>query len=381
MNDKRKLEQNALVYRDHKSSSISRRASAGEKRREIIMSNMNNRQRNDGQGGQRKRNVSTPEMIEQPATWAERHARYARPSAPRAAHRQVQRTLARTGVPAPEGPVRIVKPLPRSYTPIPVRSGEQRRRRTFWRRFLTIFALIALAIVAVGFALFSSSFHVGQVAVVGTGNAALVHTIQHMGMQGQNIFLIDIAGFTSRVDGLPLVASASIQKAWPNSLTVSIVERQPVLLWQTQQTTYSVDSHGIVIGLARETAGADHLMTVVDMRSKGVTQRVQPGTQLNAADIAFALQVFAQLPQVANISAFTLRYNTTDSQSSGNGSFIVESPQGWIAYLGSADDTNPLDNRLVELQQILMKVQQQQLNLATVDLRYGLRPVFTVKTS
>ena len=353
------------------------------------MSNMSDRQRNEayGQGGhgrgmqgQRKRNVSTPQMIEQPATWAERHARNARQAAQHTAHRQVKRTLARTGMAAPEGPVRIVKPLPRSYTPIPVRSGEQRRRRTFWRRFLTLFALIALAMVGAGFALFSPSFHVGQVAVEGTGNPALVHTIQHMGMQGQNIFLIDIADFTSRVDALPLVASASIQKAWPNSLTVSIVERQPVLLWQTPQATYSVDSYGIVIGLASETAGAEHLMTVVDARSKGVTQRVQPGTRLNAADIAFAQRVFAQLPRVANISAFTLRYDATaGSPSSGSGSFIVESPQGWIAYLGSADDTNPLDNRLVELQQILSRAQQQQLNLATVDLRYGLRPVFTVK--
>ncbi len=349
------------------------------------MNNKSDRQRNEahgqgahGQGvqGQRTRNVSTPEVIEQPATWAERHARYARPAAPPAAHRQVKRTLARTGVPAPEGPVRLVKPLPRSYTPIPVRSGEQRRRRSFWRRFMMLFSLIALAMVSAGFALFSPNFHVGQVAVAGTGNPALVHTIQHMGMQGQNIFLIDVADFTSRIDALPLVASASIQKAWPNALTVSVVERQPVLLWQTSQATYSVDSHGIVIGPASETAGAEHLRVVVDARSKGVIQRVQPGTQLNAADIAFAQQVFAQLPRVTNISAFTLRYDATTG---GPSSFIVQSPQGWIAYLGSADDTNPLDNRLVELQQILSRAQQQQLTLATVDLRYGLRPVFTVK--
>src|SRR5579859_3050959 len=269
MNHKREPEQITLAYRDHRLSSTSRRASASERRREIIMSNMS-------ESRQSKRTISTPELIEQPATWAERRARVARPTAPRTAHRRVQRTLARTGVPAPQGPVRVVKPLPRSYTPIPVRSGEQRRRRTFWRRFLMLFALIALAMVGAGFALFSPSFHVGQVAVEGTGNPALAHTIQHMGMQGQNIFLIDIASFTSRVDALPLVASASIQKTWPNALTVSVVERQPVLLWQTPQAIYSVDSHGIVIGLASETAGADHLMTLVDMRSKGVMQRVQP---------------------------------------------------------------------------------------------------------
>jgi len=381
MNYKRIPEQIAFDYKDQRSSSSPRRASAGEQRRENGMSNISSRQRNEIQGP-RKRNVSTPEVIEQPMRWAERRTRYARPSAPRTAHRQIQRTLAHTGIAAPQGPVRIVKPLPRARTPIPVRSGQQRRRGAFWRRFLTIFALIALAMVAVGFALFSSNFRVQQVVVTGTSNAGLVRTIQRMGMQGQNIFLIDITGFTNRVDALPLVASASIQKAWPNQLTVAVVERLPVLLWQTPWATFSVDSHGIVMSLASDTSGADHLMTVVDARVKGATQRVQPGTQLNAADIAFALQVFEQLPQVADVSAFTLRYSAAPgSQSSGDGSFIVESQQGWIAYLGSADDNNPLDNRLAELQQILSKAQQQQLNLATIDLRYGLRPVYTVKSS
>jgi cell division septal protein FtsQ len=378
MNHKREPEHITLAYRDHWSSSNSRRASASERRREMILNNTSEYR-------QHKRNVSTPELIEQPATPAERRARLARASAPRTAHRRVQRTLAKTGMTAPEGPVRMVKRLPghsmRHHTPIPVRSGEQRRRRTFWRRFLTIFALGALAMAALGFAAFSPSFHIRQVTVQGTSNAALAQSIQHMGMQGQNIFLIDTTAFTGRIDALPPVASASIEKVWPNALTVSVVERQPVLLWQTPRALFSVDSHGVVIGLAGETAGADHLLSVVDMRSKEVIQRVQPGTQLNAADIAFARQVFVRLPGVAGISTFMLRYAAASGQSSGSGSYIVQSPQGWIAYLGGADDTNPLDNRLVELQQILSVAQQQQLTLATIDLRYGLRPVFTVKPS
>jgi hypothetical protein len=52
-----------------------------------------------------------------------------------------------------------------------------------------------------------------------------------------------------------------------------------------------------------------------------------------------------------------------------------------LAYLGSARDTNPLDNRLMELQQILTLAQKHQLNLATIDVRFGLRPVYTLKNS
>jgi hypothetical protein len=99
--------------------------------------------------------------------------------------------------------------------------------------------------------------------------------------------------------------------------------------------------------------------------------------------------VFTSLPQLTGISAFQLRYDDTIYTGSarstispvadGSGSFIVESPDGWIAYLGGASDANPLENRLIELQQILTIAQQKQLPLATIDLRYGLYPVYTLK--
>jgi hypothetical protein len=84
------------------------------------------------------------------------------------------------------------------------------------------------------------------------------------------------------------------------------------------------------------------------------------------------------LPQLAGVSPLTLRYDVVPRQG-GHVSFIVTGSAGWLAYLGSANDSNPLDNRLLELQQILSFAQQQRLNLATIDLRFGLRPVFTLK--
>jgi hypothetical protein len=137
----------------------------------------------------------------------------------------------------------------------------------------------------------------------------------------------------------------------------------------------------VVIAPASETAGTAHLLRVVDMRAGDAVQQVHPGFRLNATDIAFAMQVFAQLPQMIGNSSFTLHYNNADSAGEGvNGSFVVASSSGWLAYLGGADDNNPLTNRLIELQQILNLAQKQQLSLATVDLRYGLRPVYTLKS-
>jgi len=329
-----------------------------------------------------RRVVTLPKEIVQPTPWAERqaHRRRARAEA-HAKHRIVKRTLAQTGMPASEGQVRLVRPLPQQplSAQVPVRSGRRNASRgRFWRRFLSVFALLVICALGASFALTNSNFRVQQVNVVGTQDRTLVHSIQNMGIQGQNIFLLDVGALTTRIEALPIVASVNLEKQLPDQLVVTVVERTPVLLWQTQQGTFSADSNGIVIAPASESSGTDHLMTVVDVRGGAAAQQVQPGFHLNAADIAFAIQLFARLPQLAGISSFTLRYDVVPRQG-GNVSFIAASSAGWLAYLGSTNDGNPLDNRLLELQQILSFAQQQRLNLATIDLRFGLRPVFTLK--
>ncbi|HLZ60516.1 MAG TPA: FtsQ-type POTRA domain-containing protein [Ktedonosporobacter sp.] len=304
------------------------------------------------------------------------------------------RTLAQTGVRASSGRIRAVRPSLQPASPIPARSGRRAIRRGFLWKLLSFFALAIVLALGVNFALTSNAFRIEQVNVLGTHNEALKHTIQRMGMQGQNIFLISVASLTDRIQALPLVASASLSKQLPNQLAVTVVERTPVLLWQTAQGTYSVDNQGVVIAPLSETAGAEHLSTVVVLTAQSVGQGAQkglgvrPGTRLNAADIAFAEEVFARVPAMLGITTFGLQYDGTMYASTsddsggvnGKGAYILASSDGWKAYLGSAYDANPLDNRLIELQQILALAQKEQLNLATIDVRYGLRPVYTLKS-
>jgi hypothetical protein len=239
-------------------------------------------------------------------------------------------------------------------------------------------ALFAIGIVGVSFALSSTNFQIHQIDIMGTQNTRIVSDIQHMGIQGQNIFLLDVGGLTTQIESLPMVDSVTISKQLPNLVIINVIERTPVLLWQTSTGTFSVDNKGVVIAPASDTPGVDRLVTIVDV-SNGATQQIHPGTVLNAANIAFATQLNARLQHLPGVSTFTLRYDVLPGQG-GHGSFIVASSNGWLAYLGSADDNNPLDNRLIELQQILHLAQQQQLKLATIDLRFGLRPVYTLKS-
>lgn len=330
-----------------------------------------------------------------------RRTRAKQPQSSSVQQRVAPRTFAKTGSWATGGRMksmqrRVPDPLSRS---VPVRSGRRSVRRGFLWRVVSIIAGLLVLIIALSFIFTGSAFRVEQVQVVGTHNAALVQAIQRQEVQGQNIFLLNTPAFEAQVENLPLVRSAQVSKQWPNQLTVTVQERTPLLLWRTSWETYSIDSDGVLMARASDTPGSDALPTVTapltviaqgNVKSGKVTggEEIQMGMRVDANEIQFAKDVFERLPKIIGINAFQLRYdgtmyaNTMDgrgTQGRSKGSYVVESQDGWKAYLGDADDTNSLENRLLTLKAILDMAREQQLSLASIDLRYGLRPVYTLK--
>ena len=339
-----------------------------------------------------KRVVTMPHEAVQPLTWAERHTRYrARQTAQSAQVRLVPRTLAQTGRPAPVGQMRTRKSLPRTpavsrvSSRVPVRSGKLRGSRSFWSRLLGLLFVLAIVGGGIGFALFNPTFRVQQIGISGTQNQKLIASIRQMGIQGQDIFLLNQAELVTRLDALPLVVSASLGTQLPSTVIVVVQERVPVLLWQAGKLTFGLSQDGVVIAPQNELSGTEHLAVVVDMRQ--ATVRVRPGTRFSAADIVFVEQVFEQVPGIEGVAPFSLQYIDTISvggrsvpaNQAGSGSYVIVSANGWRAYLGDSQNSNSLANRLLELQQILNIARTKNERLATIDLRFGLRPTYTLK--
>ncbi len=335
-----------------------------------------------------RRVVTMPHEAVQPLTWAERHDRYRRqPTSRSARERLVPRTLAQTGRPARMEPqIRPLKPLPRqrASSRVPVRSGKLRGNGRFWRLWGLLFVLV-VAGGGIGFALFSPTFRVQQIDISGTRNPRLITSIQHLGMQGQDIFLLDQSAMLARLESLPAVANASLGMQLPNTITVAVQERMPVLLWQAGQQTYGLAQDGTVIAPQSELSGTEHLALVVDTRH--AASQVHPGSHFNAADIVFLEQVFEQVPGIEGVAPFSLQYvdtittggHTVPANVAGSGSYVIVSANGWKAYLGDSQNSTSLANRLTDLQQILNIARQQNVQLATIDLRFGLRPTYTLK--
>jgi hypothetical protein len=340
-----------------------------------------------------KRRVTMPHETVQPLSWSERHERYQRhrqqPAQPQR-QRLVQRTLSQTGRPAPVGPMRASKPLPRRGpgSSVPTRRRQKGQGRGFWRKFFGFLALLAIIIGGVSFALTISTFHIQQLTISGTQNQSLISSIHHMGIQGQNIFLLNQSAMLAQLEALPLVASANLVVQLPNSIVVNIQERVPVLLWQSGQSILGVAQDGMVIAPLSELSGASNLNSLTTVVDKRADAHVHPGTRFSVQDILFIERLFQQLPGIEGIGPFTLEYvdhiavdgRATPANEGGVGSYVVASANGWLAYLGDETNSNPSANRLLELQQILSMARQQHLNLATIDLRFGLRPTYTLKS-
>jgi cell division septal protein FtsQ len=344
-----------------------------------------------------KRVVSVPQSTDTNAAWdtfaqRQRKLRKARSQSSREQPVLVARTFRQTGVRATSGRIQAVRrPLPYRATAIPIRSGHKRLRRRGVLRIVLLVVGLIFVLALLYFFLFSPAFRVQAINVDGTRSSALLNEVQHINVKGQNIFLCDIDSLKTRLAASPLVASVIVKKQWPATLEVMVTERKPAILWQTAQGTYSVAQDGMVIAPASQSTDTRQLGTVIDQSPSGNTQKTEPlvraGTYLKHTDIAFATQVLQQVPVVTGVNIFKLYYDgtmyasTTDAVNGGNdrGSYSIESPDGWTAYLGGAEDANSLDNRLQELREVLNLARSQHEQIATIDLRYGLHPVYVLQ--
>lgn len=335
-----------------------------------------------------ERRVTVPHEAVQPLSWAERRERFRSPAADQPARgRLVQRTLAQTGRPAPIGRMRLSKApsYRRARTAVPARSSRGKRGWRLWRRVAGFFAVLVVLSIGIGFALVSPTFHVQQVNIEGTQNARLIDAIRHMGIQGQDIFLLDSARVVARLETMPAVTSANLMIQLPGSVTVAIQERVPVLLWQTGHITFGIGQDGVVIAPQSELHGTGNLAFIIDRRQH---TGMHAGMRLNTADVAFVEAIFAQASTLRGMASFHLQYVDTVTEGTqsvaanqeGRGSYVIESADGWQAYLGDEQNSNSLTDRLIELQQILDIAQRQHLRLDTIDLRFGSRAVYTIKS-
>lgn len=90
-----------------------------------------------------------------------------------------------------------------------------------------------------------AGFQVADITVSGRRRTPAEQLVSALGVHyGDSILGVDIAAARARIEALPSVRAAAIERRLPGAIHLSIVEREPVALWQTDGRFVLVDRDG-----------------------------------------------------------------------------------------------------------------------------------------
>ena len=118
------------------------------------------------------------------------------------------------------------------------------------------------AIASVMAATARAGFRVGEITVAGRGRTPMDQLAAALGAgHGSPILGLDLRQAKDRLEALPSVKAAAVERRLPDTLHIAIVERQPIAIWQNNGNHLLVDKTGQVI--PGPIAGHEHLPLVV----------------------------------------------------------------------------------------------------------------------
>jgi len=248
-------------------------------------------------------------------------------------------------------------------------------------------------------------WRVHTVRVVGATDPIVVGAIQRIPLANCDIFRCDTAALARRVEALPLVAQATITPSYPDTLVVSVRQRQPALLWRSDSgEEVVVASDGVALGsLASDPAFARApLTTVVEVGAASqIARDLRKNGRMDPAIASMAPQVREVNHEVFNDAAL-LAYDDDVG-------FTLTTPTGLQVIFGAPADavatwvdvtappstpaasnpgvtgvTSPSPDAIkravalqaAELRGVLAYLAQQRQQAAVIDLRWGAHPYY-----
>ena len=96
--------------------------------------------------------------------------------------------------------------------------------------------------------------------------------------RGENLFRLSTAPLAASLRQLPTVADARIGLGLPGTITVTLLERQPVLVWKVGSQRHLVDRDGLIVGQLGDDASPEAAQPAVGRR-RALQLRVAPDGQ------------------------------------------------------------------------------------------------------
>jgi cell division septal protein FtsQ len=168
------------------------------------------------------------------------------------------------------------------------------RRSEGRRRLAVLVGAIAVVLLPVGYwgLVHSSIFAASRVSVTGATPRvdALVRTAVGRDIAGESLLRVDAPALAARVEAIPDVKAARVDRAFPHTVAVSVVMERPAALVRAGKASYIVADDGRVLRAAAK--APDSLPRLVLPPADQPT----PGHTIATAEMRSALRVLSVVP-------------------------------------------------------------------------------------
>jgi cell division protein FtsQ len=165
------------------------------------------------------------------------------------------------------------------------------RRSEGRRRLAVLLGAIAIVLLPVGYWMLANSsvFAASQVAVTGATPRvdALVRAAVAHDVAGKSLLRVDASSLAAEIEAIPYVKSASVDRAFPHTVAVSVVMERPAALVRAGKTSYIVSVDGRVLRAAKT---APHTMPRLVLPASALPAA---GHTVDSAEMRSALHVLA----------------------------------------------------------------------------------------
>jgi len=178
--------------------------------------------------------------------------------------------------------------------------------------------------------------------------------------KGRNLLKFSTGEAARRIETLPWVLSARVERIYPSKLRIKVVERTPTVVAEVGGSRFLVDNEGVV--LEQGDAGLIHI-------SELPLEGVVAGDRIKLIQFVHSMRILASLPPALRERLNSLRARTLDR-------ITLELTDGTIVIYGAADQ---LAAKNYAAQKLLERYDGEGKILATVDVRAPSRPAVLVK--
>ena len=241
-----------------------------------------------------------------------------------------------------------------------VQTASRRTRSWVRRQWLPLAAAAALAVIVTGavWTWQSPLLRVQQVEVLGAVAANERDILDRVDFWDERLLTVSFREAKRAITDIPLVASVEIERAWPNTVRITVHEREPWGSWEQAGLRYTIDREGYVLGHATPPPDST---TIVSNESFSL----QPGDRIDHHAVDAAAAINEQIERALGTRAVELTYSPDEG-------IRVRTADGQTALLG---DSSGITYKLAVWARVAEEATALNITYSTIDLRFGDRPV------